>query len=79
MVSPLIGSLPHIFLAGCDEEADLLEEVILCGPNQLPNVMREVVKFRDHFDKLSAREWSMIEFLSKLGQEWSCYTLTLPS
>ena len=55
-VSPPTGSLPHIFLEGCDQEARQLEEVILCGPAQLPNVMKKVVNFMEHSDMLSTRE-----------------------
>ena len=55
-VSPPTGSLPHIFLEGCDQEARQLEEVILCGPAQLPNVMKNVVNFKEHSDMLSASE-----------------------
>ena len=55
-VSPPTGSLPHIFLRGWDEEARQLEEVILCGPAQLPNVMKKVVNFKEHSDMLSAGE-----------------------
>ena len=54
--SPSTGSLPHIFLKGWDQEARQLEEVILCGPAQLPNVMKKVVNFKDHSEMLSASE-----------------------
>ena len=56
LVSPPTGSLPHIFLEGCDQEARQLEEVILCGPAQLPNVMKKVVNFRKHSDMLTTGE-----------------------
>ena len=55
-VSPPTGSLPHIFLKGCDREAHQLEEVLLCGPAQLPNVLKKVVNFKEHSDMLTASE-----------------------
>ena len=55
-VSPRTDSLPHIFLKGWDQEARQLKEVILCGPAQLPNVMKKVVNFKDHSEMLSAGE-----------------------
>ena len=46
------GELPRVFLS--DEEIEELKEVVLCGPQLLPNMMKEVVLFKKyHMGNLS--------------------------
>lgn len=40
------GELPRVFLS--DEEIEELKEVVLCGPQKLPNMMKEVVLFKKY-------------------------------
>ena len=40
------GELPRVFLS--DKEMKKLEEVVLCGPQDLPNMMKEVMLLEDH-------------------------------
>ena len=45
------GELPRVFLSG--EEVEELKKVVLCGPQHLPNMMKEVLLFEKyHLDNL---------------------------
>ena len=35
-----------------DDEIETLKEVVLCGPQCLPNMMKEIVLFENHLDNL---------------------------
>ena len=35
-----------------DDEIETLKKVVLCGPQCLPNMMKEIVLFEDHLDDL---------------------------
>ena len=45
------GELPRVFLS--DEEVEELKKVVLCGPQHLPNMMKEVLLVEKyHLDNL---------------------------
>ena len=35
-----------------DDEIETLKEVVLCGPQRLPNMMKEIVQFEKHLKDL---------------------------
>ena len=47
----ITGELPAVFLQA--EDKQMLEGIILCGPQRLADKMKEVVQFKDHTHRLT--------------------------